>query len=526
MNIQDTQQYKNTAGKLVHELVSANAQKYPAARAVDDLSTQLSWRELEELSNQVANSLCSQGLHSGDTVAIMASNSAYYVCVYVGILKAGGVVAPLSEFLDSRSLLAILKDCKPTFLFASKFNFDVIDGLRKNFKNLPVQTWVSLDEKNEGWEPLNDFLQLSSSMAPQHNIQANSMSTLVYSSGTTGLPKGISHSHAVRAMLGANFASVGFTPSTKTLLATPMCSNWTLTGLLPTLWAGGCTIIMPSFSHTQFLEICEKEQPDFTFLVPQQFYRVLDDPKFDTYLLGDNLAKFCAGAPMSVARKQEVINRWPGGFIEIYGLTESAITTSLILKDFPDKIASVGAPTEGVSVRILDDNDTVLPVGEAGEIVGRSPYVMMGYHNLEEATESLLWNDENGITYMRTGDVGYLDEDGFLYIVDRKKDMIISGGLNVYPSDIEQVLNSHPDVTESAVVPFANEKWGETPYAFITMKEQSATLPEDIKSWANNQLSKHQKVCGISVVDTFPRGSLDKILKKELVKKIKEPVAA
>jgi acyl-CoA synthetase (AMP-forming)/AMP-acid ligase II len=218
--------------------------------------------------------------------------------------------------------------------------------------------------------------------------------------------------------------------------------------------------------------------------------------------------------PASV--KQEVLKRWPGPLIEHYGQTEGAPTTLLFAHLHPDKLDSVGVVTPGGELRIIDDKGRELPIGETGEVVGRTGAMMEGYFNRADLTAELEWYDESGLRFFRSGDLGRLDSDGFLYLSGRKKDVIISGGMNVYACDIEEVLLSHPDVSQAAVIGIPSARWGETPLAIVVTREGKSITPEELKTWANARLGKAQRIHAVEFRESLPRGTLDKVLKNEL----------
>jgi acyl-CoA synthetase (AMP-forming)/AMP-acid ligase II len=221
------------------------------------------------------------------------------------------------------------------------------------------------------------------------------------------------------------------------------------------------------------------------------------------------------GSAMSPATRQRFLDRIGERLLEIYGLTEG-VGTCLEPEEMRSKPASVGRPVAGSEIRILDDAGQEVPPGQIGEIAGYSLAMMSGYHNQPRATEEATWRDERGRTFLRTGDMGRLDEEGYLYILDRKKDMIISGGLNVFASDIEGVLLQHPDVAEACVIAVPHEKWGESPRALIVRRPGATAREEQIREWANERVAKHQRLLAVEFRDEFPRNAVGKVLKKQL----------
>jgi acyl-CoA synthetase (AMP-forming)/AMP-acid ligase II len=301
-----------------------------------------------------------------------------------------------------------------------------------------------------------------------------------------------------------------------TLINTPLFTNATWMMLLPTVGAGGIIVLLPTFTPERFFEAVQNEQCTHTFLVPTQFQTIIENPQFDNYDLSSLRIMVSMGSAMPLPLKHRVLDKMGHGLMELYGVTEG-IGTTLKPEEILTKTGSVGTPIAGTDMRIIDDNGKELPQGEIGEIVGYGPGMMNGYHNRPEATAETIWRDEHGRTFLRTGDVGRFDEDGFLYILDRKKDMIVSGGVNVFASDIEEVFIQHPDVNDLAVIAVPHEKWIETPLALVRLRPGAAITEKELKDWVNTRVAKHQRVNAVEFRDEdFPRNALGKVLKRQL----------
>ncbi|MBW2583992.1 MAG: AMP-binding protein, partial [Deltaproteobacteria bacterium] len=292
-------------------------------------------------------------------------------------------------------------------------------------------------------------------------------------------------------------------------------ANGTWLTMLPTVFAGGTLVVMPAFDPKAFLELVQTEKCTHTFMVPTQFTVLLEQPDFDNYDLSSMRVWNSAGSPLRTRTKAEVLKRFSGELIELWGLTEGVATT-LKPEDMENKIESVGLPLAGWDVRIIDEQGQELARGEAGEIVAFSSFLMPEYYKLPDKTAEAIWLDETGKTYLKTGDMGKLDEDGFLYILDRKKDMIISGGINIFASDIEDVLTRHPAVQDAIVIGIPHPKWGETPIAMVIAREGVSISEEELIAWVNPKLAKYQRISRVEFCDDFPRNALGKVLKREL----------
>jgi acyl-CoA synthetase (AMP-forming)/AMP-acid ligase II len=247
-------------------------------------------------------------------------------------------------------------------------------------------------------------------------------------------------------------------------------------------------------------------------LVPVQYQRIMALADFDEYDLSSFVFKSCTSAPFSAALKADVVKRWPGALIEYYGMTEGGGTCVLVANLHPDKLHTVGKPVEDHDIRLIDDDGNEVASGEMGEVVGRSSAMMSGYHGRRDATDAAIWHDAEGNAFIRHGDIGRFDEDGFLILMDRKKDLIISGGFNIYPSDLEAVLAEHPGVADCAVVGLPSEAWGETPVGFYAGDGDAA----EILDWFNARIGKTQRLSALEKVEELPRNAIGKVLKREL----------
>jgi acyl-CoA synthetase (AMP-forming)/AMP-acid ligase II len=274
--------------------------------------------------------------------------------------------------------------------------------------------------------------------------------------------------------------------------------------------------LLPHFDPEAFLAAVSRHRATHVFLVPTQYQVILDHPAFGGADLDTIQIMISMGSALPLPLKKRILEEISPNLMELYGITEG-LATILKPEDVLRKTGSVGRPIAGTDIRIVDDEGNELAWGEAGEIVGTSLATMTGYLNRPEATEEAVWLYEHGEPYLRSGDIGRFDEDGFLYILDRKKDMIVSGGSNVFASDIEEVMLQHPEVHEVAVIAVPHPKWIETPLALVRLRPGSRTAAEELKEWVNQRVAKVQRVSAVELRrEEFPRNALGKLLKREL----------
>ncbi|MBA1148738.1 acyl--CoA ligase [Ectothiorhodospiraceae bacterium WFHF3C12] len=498
------------------EQLEQAAADHPEKIAVVDGDRRVTWDEFQRRVRLIAGRLKAAGIGANDKVAALAHNCAEYVELYAGTLHAGACMVPLSSMASGAALEGMLKDSDARVLLASAKGRDALGEHIENLEQIRPEHRLALDFEAAGWRPFEDWVAESPGEAPPAEVQPEHHFNLIYSSGTTGTPKGILHDHRMRSRQLYRLANYGYDADAVTMVATPLYSNTTLVSALPTLAGGGTLVLMAKFDEQRYLALCERERVTHAMLVPVQYQRLLAYPDFDKYDLSSFRVKLSTSAPLRRSVIEDANRRWPGFLGEIYGLTEGGVSTLLDTRSFPDKLDSVGRPAEGVELKILDEDGNEAPSDSIGEIVGRAGAMMAGYYNRSDLTEDMIWRDGDGRVFFKTGDMGKLDEDGFLYILDRKKDMIISGGFNIYAADLEAVLLKHPAVADAAVIGIPSERWGETPLGLVVRREGRDDSPEAICEWANEQVGRNQRLAGIELRDVLPRSSIGKVLKREL----------
>ena len=492
----------------IADLVHAHALAQPQALALADGQTHLSYAQLDALMDRIAASLQLSGVRPGEAIALCAAPSVRYAALYLGALRAGVVVAPLAPSVTADALAAMLGDAQARLFFVDAQAVPLLprEGM------MPL---VALDTVAPG-QPWDAWLAPEGAAPAPVQVQPGDAFNIIYSSGTTGTPKGIVQSHGMRWGHVLRGQTHGYGPGSVTLLATPLYSNTTLVSFFPSLAWGGSVHLMPKFDALRYLQLAEQIRATHTMLVPVQYQRIMALPEFDRFDLSSFRAKFCTSAPFAAALKADVLARWPGSLFEFYGMTEGGGTCILAAHEHPDKLHTVGRPAAGSDIRLIDEAGRELPPGEIGEVVGHSPSMMTGYHRQPEKTREAEWFDATGKRFIRTGDVGRFDADGFLILLDRRKDMIISGGFNIYPSDIEAQLRAHPAVEDVAVTGVPSAQWGETPVAFVRRRAGADEEAAQIMAWYNARAGKTQRLAALHLIDELPRSAIGKVLKREL----------
>ena len=493
------------------DLIRAHAVERGEKVALAEAGGELDYADLDALVDRIAAALQRDGIQQGDAVAIVASASIDYAAVFLGALRAGCVATPLAPSGTPDSIVAMISDCGAPITFVDQDAAAALSGQRIPGKLVHLKS-------------IGPWLAPAGATPASVTIRPEDGFNIIYSSGTTGTPKGIVQSHAMRWAHIHRNANAGFGDAV-TMIATPLYSNTTLVSFLPTLGWGGTVVLMKKFDARGYLTLAERHRATHTMLVPVQYQRIMALPDFDTFDLSSFQFKSCTSAPFSAGLKGDILARWPGLLIEYYGMTEGGGTCLLVANQFPHKLHTVGRPVEGHDIRLIDEDGKEVAQGEMGEVVGRSPAMMTGYHGRAEATSAAEWFDAEGNRYIRHGDIGRFDEDGFLTLLDRKKDLIISGGFNIYPTDLEAVLSRHPAVADCSVIGVASEAWGETPVGFYVPHTGIDATIAEILDWTNAQLGKTQRLSALHAIDELPRSAIGKVLKRELRDRLTEHAA-
>lgn len=499
-------------------LLTLSANKFPDRPALLFEDKRFTYREFNQRANRFTNAVLGLGLEKGEKVAVLLFNSNHFVEAYFGTIKAGGVFTPINFRLAAQEVLYILNHSDArVFVFGREFT-DLVAKIRSQLSK--VQSFISIG-KSTVPETLDyeALLEASKDVDPDQPVSEEDECQLMYTSGTTGKPKGavITHRNVLWNLINTILGREEKEGDTSLVIG-PLYHTAALNNHFTVRVAlAGTTILIKNFEPRRFMEMIEKERVNVISGAPAVYHLILNLPdvkKYDTR----SITKCTAGSSiLPDETRRKLLELFPNaqGVYDVYGCTEaSPCITILKAADSLRKRECVGPPLPFLEVRIVDDQDKDVPPGEVGELLSRGPNVMKSYYKDPQATAEALRGG-----WLHTGDLARMDEEGFIYIVDRKKDMIISGGENIYPREIEEVLYRNPKIQDAAVIGIPDPLWGESVKAFIVLKTGEMMKEEEVIEYCRSHLASYKKPKSVAFVDSLPRNPSGKVLKTILREK-------
>ena len=519
----------------LYSLLDETAAKYPASPCTNFFGKRLTYREIKELSDRLAASLRRMGVPKGDRVVLLLPNSPQFIIAYYGLLKAGAVIVPLNPLSAERELEFYLTDSEAEVaitipLFLSKvaslvgktplkhivcsrlsdflpFPLSLVQGFREQRLARAVRGAALVDFK----ELLKQ--ELRPDWSPER-VQPEEMAVLIYSGGTTGIAKGIMLSHFNFVANAHQIIAWGNLTNEQGLLAVlPLFHGFGMSVTMNSaLLAGGEITLLPRFNAKQVAKTIQKRKPSFFIGVPKMFVQLSNLPEIHRYDFSSLRGIFVGAAPLTKAIKDDFEKKTGGRMIEGYGLTEAV--TAIMANPYKGthKVGSIGIPFSDVDMKIvsLDDGRT-LPPGELGEISLRSPTVMLGYYKNSEETQKTIVDG-----WLHTGDIGYVDGDGYFYITDRKKELIIVGGFNVFPREIDELIYQHPKVKEGITVGIPDPRKGERIKIYVVLKTGETATQEEFIAYFKERLTPYKVPSEVEFRTELPKSMIGKILRRAL----------
>jgi long-chain acyl-CoA synthetase len=485
-------------------LLTDSAERDPEHVAIKLDDAELTYAQLDGASAHIAGLLRDHGFEPGDRVGIMLPNVPYFPVCYYGVLRAGGIAVPMNVLLKRREVAYYLNDSGAKLLFAwHEFGTDAQSGADEAGTECLLVTPGEFENEVGAASPDTAIADTAD----------QDTAVLLYTSGTTGQPKGAELTHANLTLNSQGARKLfGMDADAITLGALPLFHSFGQTcGMNATLGGGGTLTLMPRFDPARALEIIQRDKVNVFQGVPTMYGAMLHHSGREQYDVSTLRLCGSGGSAMPVELLRGFDEAFGCKILEGYGLSESSPVASFNHPDRERKPGSIGTPITNVEMKVIDDDGNDVAQGEVGEIVIRGYNVMKGYwQRADETAETIV----DG--WLHTGDMGKVDEDGYFYVVDRKKELIIRGGYNVYPREIEEVLYEHPDVREAAVLGVPHDEYGEEVAAAVALKDGASTTPEELRDFVKEQVAAYKYPRRVWLVDDLPKGPTGKILKREI----------
>jgi len=497
------------------QMLEATAQRLPRKCAIKFYKRKISYKELNESANKISRNLLSLGLKKGERVGIFSENCPEYIMSYFGALKIGGIAVPINSFLTGNEVKYIVDNCQIQVLVtSSKF----LKTLQPVLSQIPsVKKIIVIGEEQDSSEFLSfaTFLNNDNASNPESPVSEDDLAVFIYTSGTTGHPKGamLSHRNLVCNAQDSS-AATDFREKDKILIFLPLFHSFTFTvGVLTPVFLGSTVVLLGSVKSMNEIRHAILFDRVSLFIGVPAVFNVLANkqfPWFFKYIHAIGLM-VSGSAPLPTPVIGQIEQKFGCPLCEGYGLSEASPVVAVNPRYGVRKPGSIGLPIPHVEVKILDEHHKELPVGEVGELAVKGPNVMQGYFNMPEETAKTIVDG-----WLLTGDIAKLDQEGYLYIVDRKKDMLLVRGVNVYPREIEDVLYQHPKILECAVIGVPDESKGEIPKVFIVVKEGETLTERDVREHIKERLAAYKHPKYIEFRPSLPKNATQKIMKREL----------
>ncbi len=489
--------------------------------------------QVNDRVNRLANALLSLGVKKGDRVAIVQVNCNQYIEAYFASARIGAIFCPLNFRAKQEELTHMLNFAEAVAVFVGERYLDMVNGMKPKVST--VKHYISIDKKYEGMLFYEDLLAKASADEVFTEVADEDVTILMYTAGTTGLPKGVPlTNNAFSSYVLNNVDPASPDVEETNLLTVPLYHVAGVQAMMAATYGGRTLAMMRQFEVKEWMNTVQKEKANRAMLVPTMLKRVIDDPDFDKYNLSSLKVITYGAAPMPFEVIKKAIGVFPKvRFINAFGQTETASTITMLgpedhviegteaekAKKLKRLQSSIGRPMADVQMRIVDEQNKPLPVGQSGEIVAKGPRVMGGYW--KDPTKTAKAIDKDG--WLHTGDMGYMDDEGYIYLAGRGDDMIIRGGENISPEEVENALSTHPCVEECAVIGIPDPEWGQEPRACVVLKTGKKATTEELVEFCRQQLSSFKRPRSIVFLDELPRTSTGKILKRELRAKYGQP---
>ena len=497
------------------DIVRRHAAERPDAIALVHAGRRTSYGALDRAASRVANGLIAEGVRPQARVAHLDKSSDLFFELLFGTSKANATMVSVNWRLAAPEVQHIVNDARAEILFVGEEFFPIVEKIRDQLTT--VRKVVAFGARHPAWESFEDWRDRQPDRDPLVPTTLADTAVQFYTSGTTGLPKGAELTNGNFAWMMPRWTRTWLLgPGVPNLVCLPMFhiggAGWGIAGL----YSGATNHVMREFVPTEILETIQRERIEVIILVPAMILFLVQSPQIrETDLSSMKLIVYGA-APIPGELLRQAMSIFPCGFQQVYGLTETTGAITLLPPEDHDpndakKLLSCGYAQEGVELRIVGDDGNDLPPGQVGEIAVRSPQVMAGYWNLPDATRRAVKGD-----WFFTGDAGYLDEKGYLFIYDRVKDMIVSGGENIYPAEVESALFGHPAVADVAVIGVPDERWGEAVKAVVVKKPGADLTAGQLIDWARERIAGYKLPKSVDFIDALPRNPTGKILKREL----------